>query len=229
MERYMGKELEGRPDLLARVLPDYPPYGKRVLADPGWFRMLQRPNVTLNTSPIRAIEPQGVRTEDGGFAPADIIVMATGFEAGRMLWPMEIKGLGGRSIREAWGNNDPRAYLGLTAPEFPNLFVLYGPNTGLGHGGSYTFLAECQVRYLMGGITELAKGDFRAMAVKREVYERYNRKLDAELRNFVWSHPSVRSWYKNSSGRIIINSPWRLIDYWRLTLRPDLDEYALAY
>lgn len=228
MERYMGRELEARPDLLAKVVPDYPPYGKRVLADPGWFRMLQRPNVALTTSPIKAIEPGGIRTEDGVLAPADVIVMATGFMAGRMLWPMDIQGVGGRSIREVWGDNDPRAYLGLTVPEFPNLFVLYGPNTGLGHGGSYTFLAECQVRYLMGCITELATGSCRAMAVKRESYDRYNSELDAELRKFVWSHPRVRSWYKNANGRIIINSPWRLIDYWRLTLRPDIDDYDLV-
>ena len=80
----------------------------------------------------------------------------------------------------------------------------------------------------MGCITEMATGNCRAMAVKRETYERYNSELDAELHNFVWSHPRVRYWYKNANGRIIINSPWRLIDYWRLTLRPNIDDYDLV-
>lgn len=227
MVRYIQSELEGREDLLDKAIPDYPPFGKRVLADPGWFRMLRRDNVQLITSPIASVEADGIRCEDGSRSPADVIVMATGFMAGRMLWPMDIRGLGGRSIREAWGDDNPRAYLGMTAPDFPNLFVLYGPNTGLGHGGSYTFLAECQVRYLMSCIGALAGGPFRSMRVKPEVFQRYNDAIDAELKQFVWSHPSVRSWYKNRHGRIIINCPWRLLDYWRLTERAELTEYDL--
>jgi len=225
MVRYATRELEDRPDLLAKVIPTYPPYGKRVLADPGWFRMLKRDNVELVTEGIAAIEKNGLRTNDGRLIEADILVMATGFHAGRMLWPMDIRGLGGQSIREVWGDNDPRAYLGVTAPQFPNLFVMYGPNTGLGHGGSFTFLAECQMRYVLGCIKAMVDGGLRTMRVRPEVFEQYNNTIDHELKNFVWSHPSVNSWYKNSQGRIIINSPWRLIDYWNLTLRPDLGEY----
>ncbi len=225
MVRYITRELEGREDLLAKVIPDYPPYGKRVLADPGWFKMLRRPNVRLITGPIEAIEPNGVRAGNGEFAPADVIVMATGFMAGRMLWPMDIVGRGGKSVREVWGDDDPRAFLGITAPDFPNLFVLYGPNTGLGHGGSFTFLAECQVRYMVGCISSLIARGGGAMAVKRSVFDAYNENIDRELKQFVWSHGSVRSWYKNSRGRIIINSPWRLVDYWNLTLRPNSDDY----
>ena len=227
MVRYIGKELEGREDLLEKAVPDYPPYGKRVLADPGWFKMLRRPNVRLLTSGIEAIEAKGLRTRDGAFIPANIIVMATGFHAGRMLWPMEIKGLGGKTVREVWGDNDPRAYLGITAPDFPNMFVLYGPNTGLGHGGSFTFLAECQVRYAVGCIEQMIAGGLRSMRIKREVFQNYNQAIDEALKDFVWSHPSVQSWYKNANGRIIINSPWRLVDYWRFTLGPELHEYEL--
>ena len=225
MVRYATRELEDRPDLLAKVIPTYPPYGKRVLADPGWFRMLKRDNVELVTEGIAAIEKNGLHTNDGRLIEADILVMATGFHAGRMLWPMDIRGLGGQSIREVWGDNDPRAYLGVTAPQFPNMFVMYGPNTGLGHGGSFTFLAECQMRYVLGCIKAMVDGGLRSMQVRPEVFEQYNTTIDRELKNFVWSHPSVNSWYKNSQGRIIINSPWRLIDYWNLTLRPDLGEY----
>jgi 4-hydroxyacetophenone monooxygenase len=227
--RYMERELHGRDDLLAKVVPDYPPYGKRVLQDPGWFKMLRQGNVELVTDGIARIEADGIRTTDGRLHPADVIVMATGFHAGRMLWPMEITGAGGKTVREVWGDNDPRAYLGMTAPDFPNLFVLYGPNTGLSHGGSYTFLAECQMRYVMGCIEPMADNGVRALRVRREVFEQYNQRIDEELKHLVWSHPRVRTWYKNASGRIIINSPWRLLDYWRLTLRPDLRDYDLEH
>ncbi|MGE4239397.1 flavin-containing monooxygenase [Ramlibacter sp.] len=225
--RYMERELEGREDLLAKVVPDYPPYGKRVLQDPGWFRMLKRDNVALVTDGIARIEPEGIRTQDGVLHEVDVIVMATGFHAGKMLWPMEITGAGGKTVREVWGDNDPRAYLGMTAPDFPNMFVLYGPNTGLSHGGSYTFLAECQVRLLMGCLTAMADRGVRSLAVKRDVFERYNRDIEEELKHLVWSHPRVRTWYKNANGRIIINSPWRLLDYWRFTLAPDFADYEL--
>ena len=225
MERYISSELEGRDDLLSKAIPDYPPYGKRVLADPGWFKMLRRDNVRLITDGITRIGADGIYTSDGQFTPADVIVMATGFMAGRMLWPMQITGMGGKTVRQIWGDNDPRAYLGITAPDFPNMFVLYGPNTGLGHGGSFTFLAECQVRYAIGCIKQMADRGLGTMRVRRDVFNRYNHRIDEELANFVWSHPSVHSWYKNAQGRIIINSPWRLLDYWSFTREPDLEEY----
>ncbi len=101
--------------------------------------MLRRDNVSLETTGIARVEPEGVRLADGRLIAVDAIVFATGFQAGRMLWPMDIRGRGGRSIREAWGDDDPRAYLGITVPGFPNMFVMYGPNTNLGHGGSAMF------------------------------------------------------------------------------------------
>ncbi len=227
MLRHITRELEGRDDLLAKALPNYPPYGKRVLADAGWYKMLRREHVALETGGIAAIEPRAVRLTDGRTVPTDAIVFATGFQAGKMLWPMEIRGRGGRSIRETWGDDDPRAYLGITVPDFPNMLVLYGPNTNLGHGGSAIFLAECQVRYclsLLRGILERGAGEFE---VRREVHDAYNERIDGELRQLVWSHDSVGTWYKNKQGRIITNQPWRLVDYWRLTHAADPDEYRM--
>lgn len=227
MLRYMQKELEDRPDLVEKITPPFPPYGKRVLADPGWFRMLKRENVSLQTASIQAIEPDAIIASDGSRTPCDVIIMATGFHAGRMLWPMEIAGRGGRTVREAWGENDPRAYLGMVAPDFPNMFVLYGPNTGLGHGGSYTFLAECQVRYVMGCLREMVEKRHKSMEIRPDVFGKYNEAIDEELKQCVWSHPAVRTWYKNDAGRIIINSPWRLLDFWRMTLRPEVSEFVV--
>ena len=227
MLRYIRKELEGRDDLLEKATPTYPPYGKRVLADAGWYKMLRRDHVELVNTPIERVEPDAILLKDGRRVELDAIVLATGFQAGRLLWPMEIKGRGGRTIREQWGDSDPRAHLGITVPGFPNLFVLYGPNTNLGHGGSAIFLAECQVRYIMGCLKGMIERNARAMECRQEAHDAYIERIDAELRQLVWSHPSVNTWYKNASGRIITNQPWRLVDYWTLTREPDFADYRL--
>lgn len=228
MTRHITRELDGRDDLLAKALPDYPPYGKRVLADVGWYRMLRRDHVSLETAPIVAVEPHAIRLQDGRSVPTDAIVFATGFQAGKMLWPMEIRGRGGRSIRQAWGDDDPRAYLGITVPDFPNMLVLYGPNTNLGHGGSAIFLAECQVRYCLSLLQELLAKGAAEFEVRRDVHDAYNERIDAELRQLVWSHDTVGTWYKNRHGRIITNQPWRLVDYWKLTHAADPKDYRLT-
>lgn len=227
MLRHITRELEGREDLLQKALPTYPPYGKRVLADAGWYSMLRRDNVALETDDIAAVERNGIRMSDGRSIPTDAIVFATGFQAGKMLWPIDIKGRGGRSIRETWGDDDPRAYLGITVPDFPNMLVLYGPNTNLGHGGSAIFLAECQVRYCLSLLRQSIGCGAREFEVRRDVHDLYNERIDQELKHLVWSHDSVGTWYKNKSGRIITNQPWRLVDYWKLTYQANLEEYAL--
>ncbi|MEN8160985.1 MAG: 4-hydroxyacetophenone monooxygenase, partial [Myxococcota bacterium] len=159
--------------------------------------------------------------------PVDVIVFATGFHANKFLWPMQITGRGGVSLREHWGE-EPRAYLGITVPRFPNLFCLYGPATNLAHAGSIIFHSECQVRYVMGCVKALIEGDERAMECRREVHDAFNRRLDERLARMVWSHPGMTSWYKNSQGRVTTTSPWRLVDYWRWTREPDLADYRLT-
>jgi len=171
----MRGELADRPDLLEKVVPDYPAYGKRILIDNHWFRMLKRDNVDLVTDPIDSIVPEGIRTNDGKVWHANALVFATGFKVSKMLHPMQIIGRDGRELHEVWGPDDARAYLGLTVPGFPNFFMLTGPNTGLAHGGNQIFMTECGVRYMMLGLRELVESGRRAIECKREVYESYNR------------------------------------------------------
>ena len=149
MERHMRSELADRPDLLEKVIPDYPAYGKRILIDNHWFRMLKRDNVDLITDPIETIVPEGVRMKDGRLWQADALVLATGFKVSKMLFPMKIFGREGRELHEVWGADDAKAYLGLTVPGFPNFFMLTGPNTALAHGGNQIFMTECSVRHMM--------------------------------------------------------------------------------
>jgi 4-hydroxyacetophenone monooxygenase len=227
--QWMADQIGDDDELLAKVVPDYVCLGKRTLQDNGsWLGALVRENVDLVTDAIASIGPDGVTTSTGEEYPVDVIVYATGFHANRYLWPMEIVGRGGVTLSEQWGER-PTAYLGITVPNFPNLFCMYGPATNLAHGGSLIFHSECQIRYIMGCLGALLTGAHRSMECRVDVHDAYNERLQAELDTMVWSHPSIRSsWYRNPEGRIYILSPWRLVDYWAWTRAPDLTEYVVA-
>ncbi len=225
---YIRQQLGDDPELFAKVVPSYPPFGKRMLQDNGnWLTTLKRENVELVTEAIREIQPDAIVCDDGRRHEVDAIVFATGFHANKFLWPMEIVGRSGSALNEVWGD-DPRAYLGITVPDFPNLFCLYGPATNLAHAGSIIFHSECQVRYVMGCIEAILEGGFATVECKREVHDDYNRRLDEALAKTVWSHTGMTSWYKNKQGRVTTTSPWRLVDYWKWTKEPNLSDFHLA-
>lgn len=224
MTGHLQHELGDDEELLAKVLPDYPPLGKRIVQDGGWFAALRRANVDLVVEGIERIEADGVRTRDGVLHEADILVLATGFHARRFLWPLEITSPRGR-LHDLWGD-EPRTYLGITVPGFPNLFCIYGPNTNP-VVGSVILVLECQIDYIARCLAGLARGGFAAMDCRPDVHDAYNARLDAELEQMVWRHPRVHSYYNNDEGRVVTNAPWRLLDYWKMTREPDLDDYEL--
>jgi 4-hydroxyacetophenone monooxygenase len=167
-----------------------------------------------------------VVTRDGAKHPVDVLVLATGFHADRFLWPIDFTGRNGTKLQELWGE-DPRAYLGITIPEFPNLFCLYGPNTNP-VVGSVIFMLECQVRYITGCLREMLEGGIASMDCRQDIHDEYNERVDAQHEKMVWRHPRVHSYYNNSKGRVITNAPWRLLDYWAMTRSPDLADYSLG-
>jgi 4-hydroxyacetophenone monooxygenase len=224
---YIVRELGPRGDLRDKVVPDYPPFAKRMLVDNRWFRTLQRDNVKLVTEPIAAVTAHGITLGDGTHHALDAIVFATGFQANRFLWPMAIEGRDGRSLHASWGD-DPRAYLGITVPGFPNLFCLYGPNTNLAHGGSIIFHSECQVHYVLACLRILLESGHAAMECRNDVHDAYNARVDAAHARMVWAHPHVRNWYKNAEGRVTTNSPFRLVDYWDMTRAPDASAFVFS-
>lgn len=227
LTRYVQEELAGRDDLLEKSLPSYPPFGKRMLIDNGWYAALRKDGVELVTDGVASIDATGVTTTTGDHTDLDVIVYATGFEAKKMLYPMNIRGRGGVSIRERWGDEDAKAYLGLTVPDFPNLFVMYGPNINLGHGGSYMFAGECQARYITEMCVMMAERGVGSFEVRREVHDAYNESVDAQHARMIWSHRGMDTWYRNAAGRIVTNSPWRVVDYWKMTQAVDLDDFVL--
>lgn len=225
---YMEEQLGGDAALLAKSLPDYPPWGKRILADNGWFRTLIKPNVTLVTEPIVAVDATGISTADGARRDLDVIVFATGFRAADPLGAIDITGRRGQRLSAQWANDDPRAYLGMTAPNFPNLFMLFGPNTNLGHGGSLIFHAECQTRYVLELLERMREQSISSVEVRADVHDRYNAEVDAAHAEMIWTHKGMGNAYRNAAGRVVTNSPWRLVDYWAMTHDPALDDYVVT-
>ncbi len=215
------------PELLAKMIPPYPPLAKRIVRDNGsWARALQQPHVSVHTERIQAVTEKGVRTVDGVDHEIDVIIYGTGFTASAFLTPMRVIGTGGADLHERWGG-DARAYLGLTIPEFPNLFLLYGPNTTLVINGSIIYFSECEVHYVAEATRMLLEGGHRSMDCKPDVHDAYNERIDAANRNMVWGAAEVNSWYRNAKGRVAQNWPFSLLEYWEQTREPHADDYVL--
>jgi 4-hydroxyacetophenone monooxygenase len=225
LTNFIHSELKNRPDLIEKCVPTYPPYGKRILLDNGWFSTLTRPNVELVTEGIDRFAPDGIVTSDGKLRPADIIVISTGFKVTEMTARLNISGRGGKSLKTAWANDNPTAYLGLTVPDFPNLFVMLGPNTGPAHGGSVIFQSECQSRYISACLVEMIEQGLAAIDVDPNAHDQYIRKVDAEHEQLIWTHPGMTTYYRNGQGRVFSAMPWRFVDYWSMTHDPDFSQY----
>lgn len=217
--------LADRPDLIAKCVPNYPVFGKRVLRDNGnWYKTLKRDNVELVTEPIARIVPDGIQLANGRVIAADVLVCATGFQASEFFGPMSIKGRGGLDLRHQW-QGDPRAYLGITIPGLPNFFCLYGPNVNIVHGGSMIFMSECGVRYITQSVKYMIENGLKSIEPKQEVHDAYNRRIDEANAQRAWGAPSVSSWYKNAKGRVTQSWPLRFADYWNWTKDINPDDY----
>ncbi|MFI7150673.1 flavin-containing monooxygenase [Nonomuraea sp. NPDC050022] len=207
------------PALRAKLTPGYPPGCKRVVIDSSFYPALTRPNVDVATERIVRITPKGIETTDRPYE-VDTIVYATGFRSTEFLAPMEVSGRGGQSLRERW-KRGAEAYLGISVPDFPNLFLLYGPNTNLGHN-SIIFMIECQVNHIMSCLPYLSERG--PIEVRPEAMAAWSRQLDAAMARMVWGN-GCQSWYKTSEGRVTNNWPGPTTLYRRLTARPPHTAY----
>jgi 4-hydroxyacetophenone monooxygenase len=225
--KYLMAQIGDRPDLVAKCIPDFPPLAKRLPKDNGWFAALKRDNVELVTDPIDKITEAGVVTKDGRLRTVDAIVLATGFRANDYLWPMRIEGSGGVTLEEAWRTDGARAYLGMVVPGFPNLFCMYGPNTNPKTGGPCMW-GEMQARYIAQCLKFLIESDKASLEVREEVYESFNTVLDQRLANSIWMVQNQRSYYRNDHNRVAVNAPWATLEYWHMTLQPNLDDFLVT-
>ena len=188
--------------------------------------MLHRDNVTLTTTGIERIVPEGVVTVDGELHEFDVLLYGTGFQPSKFLTPMKVVGRNGVDLHDRW-DGDARAYLGVTVPGFPNFFMLYGPNTNIVVNGSIIWFTECEVRYVMDAIKNILEGDHRALEVKADVHDAYNEAIDAENLRMAWGVSTVNSWYKSESGRVAQNWPFPLLEFWKRTREVDPADYEL--
>lgn len=213
------------PVLRAKLTPDYPIGCKRILISDDYYQALLQPNVEVVSEPIERVMLDAVVTKDGVARPADTIVFGTGFETTGFLAPLAIEGLGGAKLDEVW-RDGATAHLGVTVAGFPNLFLLYGPNTNLGHN-SIIFMIECQVGYAVQCIQELSKRRASWLEVRREVMDRYNQRLQTALSKTAWT-AGCSSWYKTASGKVVNNWSGFTTDYWLRTRRPNWRDYRFV-
>lgn len=218
-------QLADRPDLVDPMTPNYAPGAKRMLRDNGvWANALRQPHVRLVTAGLTAIDGNTLQFADGTTGEADIIVFATGFQAADYLAPMKVTGRGGRDLHEEWAG-DARAYVGITVPGYPNLFMMAGPNTSVVVNGSAIFSMECAISYTLSGIRQLLETGHAALDCRTEPFERYNEWIDAGNLKKAWGAAGTTSWYKNSSGRASQTWPYTLKIYWDLTRELTAEDY----
>lgn len=228
LTQWMQAQVADAPELRSLVIPQYPVGAKRVFRDNGiWLATLQREDVRLITEPIREITPRGLTTTDGTEHEVDVLIYGTGFQASRFLTPMQVTGRGGVDLHEMW-DGDARAYLGMTIPDFPNLFCLYGPNTNLsGQGGSIFYFSECALTYLMDVIRFLHETGHQAVDVRSEIHDDYNSWVDQGNAQRAWGFSKVSNWFINEKGRTAQNWPFSALEYWQRTRQFDPTEYEL--
>ena len=210
------------PELQKVLVPDYPIGGKRILISDDYYRTLARDDVEVVTSPIDHVGTDAIVTADGRTIPADVIILATGFQSTTFLAPMGIEGLDGQLLHEVW-KEGAEAYLGISVARFPNFFMLYGPNTNLGHN-SIIFMIECQVGYILQCIQAFEARSLKSLDLRPEVMRAYNQRLQTILGATVWAQTD-HSWYKRADGRITNNWSGTTLEYWWRTRRPDLSVY----
>jgi cation diffusion facilitator CzcD-associated flavoprotein CzcO len=216
------------PALRARLTPDYRLGCKRVLISNDYYPALQRDNVALVTDGISRIEPRGIRTADGTLHELDAIVWGTGFKVVDYLSAIEIVGAGGARLADAW-RDSVRNFLGINVSGFPNLFLLMGPNTGLGHN-SMIFMIEAQVHYAVEAILAMHRNGLAALDVRPEVENAFRSELAGKMKGTVWTS-GCSSWYMAPNGEVLL-WPGFTFDYWRRTRRIRLTDYqqrALAH
>jgi len=224
---YLNGKFADRPDLIEKLTPDFPIFSKRIILDNGWYDALLRDNVNLETSGIARVLPGGIETSDGTVADFDIIVCATGFNVAKMTGDLTIKGIGGRDLGEEWGEEDPRSYMGMCIPGYPNYFHTVGPNSAPNHAAGQNLISECQVNWIIEALDRVVAADAKAFEVRTEAYDAWNRKVEARMPQMIWSHPKANSYYNNSKGRIFLSWPWRLVDFFNETRKPADDSYLL--
>jgi cation diffusion facilitator CzcD-associated flavoprotein CzcO len=221
--RYLERRV-GNLELRRRLIPNYSFGCKRILLSNDFFAAVARDNVELVTHGIREIRPRSIVDLTGTQREVDVIIFATGFSATGFLVPMKITGIAGRDLHQSW-KEGAEAYLGISVSGFPNLFMLYGPNTNLAHN-SIIYMLESQIRYVMACLRRLRRGDIRVLDVKKTIQEGFNARIQRRLQKSVWAK-GCTSWYLTASRKNTTNWPGYTLGFRLQTRAPRWDDYVV--
>jgi cation diffusion facilitator CzcD-associated flavoprotein CzcO len=223
---HMRKGLGDRQDLIEKVTPDYTMGCKRILPSNKWYPALAEDNVELVTSGIKEIKPRSIVFEDGTEREADAIVFSTGFQVAEMPSGHLVRNGEGRTLHEVW-DGSPQAHKGTAVAGFPNMFMLLGPNTGLGHS-SMVYMAESQIGYVLEALREMDQQGAHAVEVRKDAENAYNEELHEKLEGTVWN-TGCASWYVDQHGRNVTLWPDWTFTFRRQTAKFDSDSYELRH
>jgi cation diffusion facilitator CzcD-associated flavoprotein CzcO len=224
--RYLATQVAD-PQLRAKLTPAYTPGCKRLLQSNDYYPALQRPNVTVESEAITELRPDGVVTAGGVLHQVDTIIYGTGFRSTDGPMAARVHGLDGRSLKEHWSASGMQAYCGTTVVGFPNLFLLAGPNTGIGHT-SLLVMIEAQVAHVVGALRALRSRGAHVVEVRPEAFRRWNDAVQAKAAPAVWSSGGCSSWYLDEAGRNTTLWPDYTFRFVRATRTFHPDDYVLA-
>lgn len=213
------------PELRRRLTPEFAITCKRILLSNDWFPAITRPHVTVVSSELSAVTPNGVVDAAGNEYPADVIIFGTGFAPTEPPVAHRIRGTAGRTLAEQW-NGSPAAHLGISVHGFPNLFLMYGPNTNLGHS-SIVYMLESQAAYIAGALRTMAQRRLDTLEVREDVQRRYTDELDPLLARTVWNAGGCNSWYLDATGRNSVMWPTFTWKYRSRTREFDVRDYTV--
>ena len=220
--RHLARQVSD-PAKRAALTPDYPMGCKRILISNNYYPALNQPNVSIVTDGIEKVVPEGVVSREGRLHPADVLIYGTGFAATEFLAPIKVSGLDGKDLNATW-RAGAEAYKGISIAGFPNLYVLYGPNTNLGHN-SIIYMLESQFRYVINCIQARRDRGLRYLDLQPEVQARYNQKLQDAARDTVWAQ-GCQSWYLTADGKQTVNWPGFTFTYRQMTRKPTWSDYV---
>ncbi len=224
---YINETFGEGSELAKKVTPDFAPYGKRIIRDPGgYYAALTRDHVDVEASEPAEVNAKGIVTQDGRQIDLDLIVYATGYHLD-FLSTVDIRGRDGRTLRDEWGDS-PRSYRGGTVPGFPNLFINSAPNYSPGHGAGANFSMEVMAHYIVECLQLLALRGATTIEVTREAYEDYVGRIDDAMLRTVWCHtPNAHTYYRSGSGRVVVATPYRLVDLWHQHRAPVEEHFVI--
>ena len=213
------------PEVVKQLTPTYPLGAKRILFSDTYYPALARPNVQLVTGGVKEITPNGITAGDGSTHAVDVLVYATGFKTNPFLMGLDLIGKNGISIKETW-KGGPINYLGITVSNFPNLFMMYGPNTNLGHN-SIIVMSEAQATYIAQCVKAAEQNEWKSMEISPTAMQTYHQSTQKRLSEMIWATVGD-SWYKSANGNIPNNYPGRTIEYIRQTKKVDFNAYQIS-